>query len=114
MVDDDRQVCEFIADALQPTQMRTVCVTAERDAFAAIPTLPTFKALIVDVNLSRGATGYDLARFAREVIPEIAVIYISGGVHEELEVKAVPDSEFLAKPFTPDELIDRLSERMPR
>jgi DNA-binding NtrC family response regulator len=113
VVDDDEQICELISDALDRTEIRTVCVGADRAAYAAIPTLPSFNAIIVDVNLGEGTTGFDVARFARQVIPEIAVIYISGDSGASaLTEHGVPDSDFLEKPFRIDELIERLSDRL--
>jgi CheY-like chemotaxis protein len=113
VVDDDRQICDLISEALDGADIRTVCVEADTAAYEAIPTLPTFRAIIVDVNLGEGTTGYDVARFARRVIPGIPVIYISGdSAPNTLPAFGVPDSDFLEKPFSIDELVERLSERL--
>lgn len=113
VVEDDGDLCDLVSDVLDEADIGTVCARTDRDAYAAIPTLPTFMALIVDVNLGRGVTGFDIARFARQVIPEIAVLYISGESSQDAVAShGVKDSGFLQKPFTPDELIDALKVRL--
>jgi DNA-binding NtrC family response regulator len=113
VVEDDAGVCELISDILDEADIRTERALSDRDAYAAIPTLPAFMALVVDVNLGEGVTGYDVARFARRVIPEIAVLYISGESSEAaVQSFGVEGSGFLQKPFTPDELLEALDLRL--
>jgi len=113
VVDDDPAVCELIQDVLQEVRLEAVCVSGDDAAYRRIPTLPTIQALVVDVNLGPGTTGYDVARFARQVIPDLPVLYISGEVGAEaFSSFAVPDSGFLEKPFMPDELLAALVGRL--
>ena len=113
VVDDDPGVCELIQDVLREVRLEAVCVNGDQAAYRRIPTLPTIQALVVDVNLGRGTTGYDVARFARQVIPDLPVLYISGEVSPDtFRACAVPDSGFVQKPFMPDELLAALVGRL--
>ena len=113
VVDDDPAVCELIQDVLQEVRFEAVCVSGDEAAYRRIPTLPTIQALVVDVNLGAGTTGYDVARFARQVIPDLPVLYISGEVRPEtFRSYAVPNSGFLEKPFLADELLAALVGRL--
>jgi CheY-like chemotaxis protein len=113
VVDDDPAVCELIQDVLQEVRFEAVCVSGDEAAYRRIPTLPTIQALVVDVNLGSGTTGYDVARFARQVIPDLPVLYISGEVGTEtFHSHAVPGSGFLEKPFMADELLAALLSRL--
>ena len=85
----------------------------DRAAYDALTTPPPFRALLVDVNLGQGATGYDVARFARQAIPGIAVIYVSGDASRgTFEQSGVPDSDFIAKPFTAAQLLATVQRRI--
>ncbi|WP_165837259.1 response regulator [Phenylobacterium hankyongense] len=113
VVEDDHAICALITDILQDAGFETRCVQTDREAYAVIPSLPTIEALILDVNLGSGTTGFDVARFARQVIPELPVIYVSGEASQtNFSAFGVPDSDFVEKPFTPDELLTTLRSRM--
>src|SRR4051812_537476 len=47
-------------------------------------------ALITDVDLGRQSTGWDVARRAREIHPDMAVVYMTGGRAEEWPAHGVP------------------------
>lgn len=56
------------------------------------------------------ATGFDVARFARRVIPDLFVIYMSGATtNASLDAFGVPGGEFLQKPFRPQALLGPLT-----
>lgn len=111
VVDDDADVCAIICEVLSAAGWSVECVSTDQEAHARIPRLPTLDGLILDVNLGRGTTGFDVARFARQVIPDVTVLYVSGAVSDSsFRAFGVPESGFLAKPFTPDELADVMSQ----
>ena len=115
VVEDDRAICELMSELIgSALGLETVCVTTDRQAYDILPTLPTFSAILVDVNLGTGTTGFDVARFARQVIPDLAVIYVSGQASQtSFKAFGVPDSAFVAKPFTPEDLIEAVRARIP-
>jgi DNA-binding response OmpR family regulator len=112
VVEDDHSICALIADILEGAGLETECVQNDRSAYAIIPTLPTIAALVVDVNLGAGTTGFDVARFARQVIPDLPVLYVTGEASpDSFKAFGVPESDFLEKPFTASELLARLQVR---
>src|SRR4051794_21839510 len=114
IVEDDHAICDLMRDLLEPLDLQTICVTSDRAAYDMIPTLPAFVAVLLDVNLGPGTTGFDVARFARQVLPDVAVIYVTGQASaESFKAFGVPDSAFVAKPFTPDELLTAVRARVP-
>lgn len=113
VVDDDPAVCDLIQDILQEVRFEAVCVSNDKQAYRLLPTLPTFQALVVDVNLGQGTTGFDVARFARQIIPGLPVVYVTGDARPEaLETFGVPGSGFVQKPFKADELLAELVGRL--
>ena len=57
--------------------------------------------LFTDINLPGGMDGAVLARRARELLPDLPVVYASGGVNMLDPQVRVPRSIFVAKPYVP-------------
>jgi len=113
VVEDDRALGELVCDALAARGLVAERVDSDIAAYRRIPLLPTLAALIVDVNLGAATTGFDVARFARQVIPHIAVVFMSGGTQAAaFRAHGVPDSDFLQKPFRPGDLAGVLASRL--
>ena len=107
VADDHEDVCELISEGLRERGVAVECVHDDTSAYRRIAALPTLDAIILDVHLGRGTTGYDVARFARQVIPDVTVVYVSGEVDStSFKAFGVPSSEFVEKPFTPDDIGD--------
>ncbi len=58
-----------------------------------------FTAVITDIKLGKGPNGWDVARRARELVPDMPVVYITGDSMHEWSSRGVPDSAVIAKPF---------------
>ena len=113
VVEDDRAIADLVGEALGDQAFAVEYAATDREAYARIPAPPTLSALIVDVNLGAGTTGYDVARFARRKIPGLPVFYISGAALPDSHLAfGVPDSDFIPKPFHPDELARRVALRL--
>lgn len=80
---------------------------------AAIALLETpdadFVALVTDIDLRDDSTGWDVARRARELFPDLAIIYASGGSAHEWSSRGVPGSIMLPKPFALAQLVVAVS-----
>ena len=67
-----------------------------------------FAALITDIDLGKGPDGFDVARRARDVHPDLPVIFISSAMGRRVAAEGVPGAEFIAKPFHPSEILEVL------
>ncbi|AFL50543.1 FixJ family two-component response regulator [Sinorhizobium fredii] len=68
------------------------------------------KGVVTDIMLSdRAVDGWEVARTAREIDPEVAVVYISGHGAVDWPSKGVPNSIVLEKPFAIAQLITAIS-----
>lgn len=113
VVDDEPMLCAVLSDMLEDTEFKAECVHSDQEAYAAISTQPPLVALITDVNLGEGTTGFDIGRFARQALPNIVVVYASGEASpDSFKAFGVPSSAFLQKPFTSDELLAALREQL--
>ena len=109
VVEDEREICELLSDIVAEQGLEPDCVRNDRDAYAALRARPRYACMIVDVNLGSGTTGYDVARFARAIRPQLPVIYVSGQTSEaSYRANGVPGSLFVPKPFTADEILQRI------
>jgi CheY-like chemotaxis protein len=112
IVDDDPAICVLIGDILGEAGLSTVKVQTDIAAYSVLSCVQSFSAVILDINLGKGTTGFDVARFARQVIPSIKVVYLSGNSSEEsFRALGVPDSAFLEKPFNPQALLSALDPK---
>jgi DNA-binding response OmpR family regulator len=70
---------------------------------------PAFRAVVTDVNLGPGKSGWDVAKHAREIDPEIAVVYITGHGVNDWPSHGLPKSVLLSKPFAIAQLLTAVS-----
>jgi DNA-binding response OmpR family regulator len=64
-----------------------------------------YKALVTDISLKGGLTGWDVAAKVRETNAAFPVIYMSGAHAEDWASRGVPNSIMLNKPFAPAQLV---------
>ncbi|MBJ3784013.1 response regulator [Devosia sediminis] len=67
--------------------------------------------LVTDIRMP-GVFGWDVAKRARELHPDIAVIYLTGDSLADWRTQAVPGSKIFGKPAKMDELIEALTKLM--
>jgi len=66
--------------------------------------------LITDIRLpGEQLSGWDIAHRARELSPEIGVIYMSGDSGGDWASKGVPESTFIQKPFASAQVVTAIS-----
>jgi DNA-binding NtrC family response regulator len=104
VVDDDRHICEAMADYLRGLGHRTETATTCREAMERIKDY-NFQVVICDVNLP-DQDGFQLLEWAVEHAPETAVILLTGYGTIESAVEAIRLGAFdyLTKPVIDDEL----------
>jgi DNA-binding response OmpR family regulator len=69
----------------------------------------TLSAIITDIRLGKGPSGWDVGKRAREVTSGIPVIYMSGDSVHEWSANGVPESIMLQKPFVLAQLVTALT-----
>ena len=110
LVEDEADVRELIEDAL--TEHGLQVRSADRDV-SAMKLLEgearSFAALVTDINLGQGVTGFDVARAARELNPDVRVVYISGHA-AHVDRFGVEGAVMFPKPFSPAELARQVAE----
>jgi DNA-binding NtrC family response regulator len=99
VVDDDPGLLALICEDLHRQGLSCVCARSDREAYKLLGS-QAFDAVVVDVDLGVGTTGFDVARRARQVTPEIRVVYMSGEANARSWMSfGVPSSDYVSKPF---------------
>lgn len=70
------------------------------------------RAVLTDIRLGNGPNGWDLARYARDSIPTMPVVYVSGDSTGEWAVHGVPNSVMIPKPYAFAQIITAVSTLM--
>jgi DNA-binding response OmpR family regulator len=105
IVDDDRTLASMIEEELGKAGFDCVRAATDRAAQRALERGQPFDAMVTDVNLGEGVTGFDLGRFARQRQPDIRIVYMSGEANAQHWMAfGVPGSDYISKPFTLDKL----------
>lgn len=110
LVEDEVLIQQLLDDALDEAGFELI---VNQDGASAIAELEAradaFAALITDVNLGPGPTGWEVARHARSLRPSIPVVYMTGDSGHERGANGVPDSICIEKPFAPAQIVTAVS-----
>lgn len=109
LVEDIAQEREMISAALEQRGVRVTAVANDEAAYAALREAGQrqFAALVTDINLGEGTTGFDVARAARIVHPDIPVVYMTA-FDVETRAHAVPDCLNVRKPLRVSDLAEQV------
>lgn len=66
--------------------------------------------LVTDVRMGDGPTGWDVARHARTLNPQLPVVYATGESADEWAAQGVPRSILVQKPYADAQLLTAISE----
>ena len=112
VVEDEPLIQEVLQLALEEAGFAVITARSVDQAIAMLEAQnPEFRALITDINLASGKlTGWDVARRARELNPDLPVVYMTGDSAQEWSSMGVPNSVLLSKPFAPVQVTTAVSQ----
>ena len=113
LVEDEFLLCDMVAEALSEHGFEVYAVANARDALRHLTCGSPCDILLTDINLPGSIDGAALARIARELRPNLPVVYASGSYSKIEQVDAVPGAIFVPKPYNPNKLCEMLSEMAP-
>jgi CheY-like chemotaxis protein len=109
LVEDEALICDMVAEALQEQGFEVQAVATAGEALCKLQSGSSFDILFTDVNLPGDMDGAALAERARELRPNLPVMYTSGRRAVIEQLKPVEGSMFVPKPYNPYD-IGRLLE----
>lgn len=109
-VEDEVLIQEMVEAALNDAGFEVRLASDGAEALEIIRKNPeAFRGLITDINLGDGHDGWKIARRARELIPGLPVVYVSGASGHEWTSRGVPQSLLVAKPFAAAQIVTAIS-----
>jgi DNA-binding NtrC family response regulator len=80
IVEDEMLILHLIESTLEEGGFKVSLASSGERAIQMLDAQnPAFRAVVTDVNLGQNKlTGWDVAKHAREIDPEIAVVYVTG------------------------------------
>ena len=110
LVEDEFLLADMIAEVLGEHGFEVFAVANAQDALRHLTCGSPCDILLTDIKLAGSVDGTVLARLARELRPNLPVVYASGSYKRLEELNAVAGALFVAKPYNPDKLCEMLSE----
>jgi DNA-binding response OmpR family regulator len=68
------------------------------------------RAVVTDIKLGGPASGWDVARHARELKADMPVVYMTGSEGKDWPSLGVPNSILITKPFAPSQVLTAVSQ----
>ena len=109
LVDDEVLIHDLVAEALVEAGYAVAPAHDGDAALALVETSDGLRGLITDINLGSGPNGWEVAKRARQLYPQVAVVYVSGGNPQEWVSEGVPNSAMITKPFAPAQVVTAIS-----
>jgi CheY-like chemotaxis protein len=110
IVEDAALIQLEIETALQEAGFNTDAAATGKAAIAKLEAVQEIRGLVTDVNLGNAISGWDVARRARQLAPDLPVVYATSVSMAEWSVNGVPNSVLIAKPYVPAQIITALSQ----
>jgi signal transduction histidine kinase len=107
VVEDDPEVLEVVADILREDGHRVIAALGPAEALEYVAAGERPELLVTDVVMPE-VSGPELFSKMEEVLPELTVLYLSGYASPGRSNWSVDPAELLAKPFTHDQLRERI------
>lgn len=119
LVEDEFFISDWVAESLREQGFAVHTAATAADALRHLQSHPV-DVLFTDINLPGGMDGITLAWRARELLPDLPIVYASARMNSLDSTQRVAGSTFVAKPYVPArvgrllaEAVQGKSERVP-
>jgi CheY-like chemotaxis protein len=115
VVEDEPVVRALVVEMLQELGYRVVQAADGPEGLSVLQTTEPFDLLLTDVGLP-GLNGRQLADAAREIRPDLKILFMTGYVENTLLAKGLlgPGMEVIAKPLSFEALVNKLESMLHR
>jgi len=110
VAEDEALILFAMEQALESGGFKVVAASSGVEAIQLLSDSETpYAGLITDIRLDDGMAGWTLARKAREFVPDICVVYVTGDSAADWPANGVPGSMVLQKPVADALLLTGIS-----
>jgi CheY-like chemotaxis protein len=104
LVEDEVMISNLVANCLSESGFRVHEIATADEALRYIKSGANVDVLLTDISLPGGMNGAELAERARELRPEMPIVYVSGRYKLSEISPLVPRSLFICKPYDPNDI----------
>jgi two-component system, response regulator PdtaR len=104
-VEDEFLVSEYLSDVLEKAGYSVIAAANADEAIAILESRADIRIVITDINMPGSMNGLKLAAAVKGRWPPIKIIVATGKSIPKREEMPV-DSQFLAKPYAPDSILE--------
>lgn len=113
LVEDDVLAAAVVREALEDDGYAVVWAANGQDARRLLTATGTaLAAMVTDINLGPGPSGFDIAEAARAEQPCLPIVYMTGDSHALFEKRGVAGSVLLPKPVAPANIVAAVRDRI--
>lgn len=110
VVEDEPLILLGIQDALEAGGYTVLAAGNGEEALELLTSrTDEISGLITDIRLGSGPDGWQVARHAREVKPNMAIVYATGDSAHEWASQGVPKSLLMQKPYAAAQAVSAIS-----
>jgi CheY-like chemotaxis protein len=111
IAENDEEIRNVLQASFEDGGFAVVLASTGEEAMATLEAQhQELRALVTDINLGSKATGWDVARHAREINPDLPVVYVTGAEGHNWAALGVPNSVLITKPFAPAQALTAVSQ----
>ena len=113
LVEDEPLVLLVAQDALEAGGYTVLPVQISSEALDVLDSrIGELSGLVTDIRLPGGPDGWEIARHARELRPDLPVVYTTADSAADWPVNGVPNSVVVQKPYAGAQLLTAISTLM--
>lgn len=105
LVEDEYLIAEMVFRALLEGGFDVMTLSNGTEAWRLLDRSAPPPILVTDINAGEGPNGWEIARYARDRRPDLAVVYMTGASADDWPIHGVPQSILVPKPFTDIEIV---------
>lgn len=110
VVEDEALIRMELETILQETGFESKAASTGRGAIDILENTQNIRAIVTDVNLGSSVNGWEVARRARELIPELPVVYATSVSAAEWSANGVPGSILVIKPYVSAQIVTAVTQ----
>jgi len=114
VVENEKEIKEYTSSVLEKAGHQVITAESGAEALDLLARLDAPVELLITDVMMKGMNGGELAELINKQYPEIPVLYISGYPEDALALHGIQrgTESFLAKPFSPVQLLKRINKIM--
>lgn len=105
LVEDEYLIAQMVHEALQEGGFDVTLHSNGAEAWRVLDSSMPPPVLVTDINAGDGPNGWEIARYARDRRPDLAVVYMTGAAADEWPIHGVAGSILVSKPFSEIQIV---------